>query len=67
MRTFAAMATVAASAGVDLGTVRNPSPVLHAALALVVLLVATVLAVYKPRGITPYGWRKQMEERAVGS
>jgi hypothetical protein len=23
--------------------------------------VATVLAVYKPRGLTPYGWRKQRE------
>ena len=26
--------------------------------ALVVLLVATILSVYKPRGMTPYGWRK---------
>lgn len=31
--------------------------------ALVALLVATALAVYKPRGMTPYGWRKQHEER----
>jgi uncharacterized membrane protein len=31
--------------------------------ALVALLVATGLAVYKPRGMTPYGWRKQQEER----
>lgn len=27
--------------------------------ALVVLLVATTLSVYKPRGMTRYGWRKQ--------
>ena len=27
--------------------------------ALVVLLVATILSVYKPRGLTSYGWRKQ--------
>jgi hypothetical protein len=33
--------------------------------ALVALLVATALAVYKPRGMTPYGWRKQHEQRAV--
>jgi uncharacterized membrane protein len=33
--------------------------------ALVVLLVATVLSVYKPRGITPYGWRKQQAARGV--
>lgn len=31
--------------------------------ALVALLVATALAVYKPRGMTQYGWRKQYEER----
>jgi hypothetical protein len=29
----------------------------------VVLLVITTLNVYKPRGLTPYGWRKQQEER----
>ncbi len=28
---------------------------------LLVLLVITVLNVYKPRGLTPYGWRKQQE------
>ena len=31
---------------------------------LLVLLVITVLNVYKPRGLTPYGWRKQEESRA---
>jgi hypothetical protein len=30
---------------------------------LLALLVATGLAVYKPRGMTLYGWRKQYEER----
>jgi hypothetical protein len=29
----------------------------------VLLLLATVLAVYKPRGLTRYGWRKQQQER----
>jgi hypothetical protein len=29
----------------------------------VVLLVILVLNVYKPRGMTRYGWRKQQEER----
>lgn len=55
MQTFDAMARVAASPNTDLEIVRNISPVLHAALALVLLLVATTLAVYKPRGITPLG------------
>lgn len=30
--------------------------------ALVVLLVLTALSVYKPRGMTPYGQRKQVEQ-----
>jgi hypothetical protein len=36
---------------------------LHPAVGLLVLLVITVLNVYKPRGLTPDGWRKQSEER----
>ena len=45
--------------------VMSPSPLLHASAALGLLLTATVLAVYKPRGITPYGWRKQQERRKL--
>jgi hypothetical protein len=41
--------------------------VVASAAALVALLVATGLAVYKPRGMTAYGWRKQYEERTVSS
>ena len=37
---------------------------LHAVGGLVVLLVITALNVYKPQGLTPYGWRKQQESRA---
>ena len=37
--------------------------VVASSLALVVLLVLTVLSVYKPRGMTPYGQRKQDEQR----
>ena len=33
--------------------------------ALVALIVATTLAVYKPRGMTAYGWRKQYEEQVT--
>jgi uncharacterized membrane protein len=35
----------------------------HPGLGLVVLLVILILNMYKPRGMTPYGWRKQQEER----
>lgn len=38
---------------------------LHAGGGLLVLLVITILSVYKPRGMTPYGWRKQLEQRKV--
>lgn len=31
----------------------------HAVGGLLVLLVPLVLNIYKPRGLTPYGWRKQ--------
>jgi hypothetical protein len=55
----AAQATLSSD---DLGLLRTPSVVIHSALALLVLLVATTLAVYKPRGMTPYGRRKQHEQ-----
>lgn len=59
METFRVMADVAADPNAQLDAVRNPSPVLHGGLAAVLLLVATVLAVYKPRGMTRYGRRRQ--------
>jgi hypothetical protein len=65
MGTFRYMAGVAADPSADLALVRNASPMTHAMLALLVLLVATVLAVYKPRGVTPYGRRKQHEQRTA--
>src|SRR5262245_58690722 len=37
----------------------------HPGVGLVVLLAITVLNIYKPRGLTPYGWRRQGEERAA--
>jgi hypothetical protein len=39
--------------------------VADAGAALLALLVATALSVYKPRGMTRYGWRKQHEQRPV--
>jgi hypothetical protein len=65
METFSSMAGVAADPSADLSVVRNASPVLHAALALLLLLVATTLAVYKPRGMTRYGRRKQRDQPTV--
>src|SRR5262249_43514291 len=64
MGTFRQMAAVAADPDVGIADVRNPSPVLHSVLAIFVLLVATVLAIYKPFGMTPYGQRKLLDQRA---
>lgn len=67
-QTLTYLADVAAgttSSGDDLGVLRTPSVVLHAGAALLLLLVATTLAVYKPRGMTRYGQRKQHEPRTV--
>jgi len=37
----------------------------HAGGGLLFLLVITGLNVYKPQGLTPYGWRKHHEQRTV--
>jgi hypothetical protein len=68
MRTLGHLADVAAEttlSGGDLSGLRSTSPVLHAGAALLLLLVAVVLSVYKPRGMTRYGRRKQREQRTA--
>ena len=61
------MPTVSFLAGVAAETDRAQlgglgGELLHAGGGLLVLLVTTTLSVYKPRGMTPYGWRKQHEQ-----
>ena len=41
------------------------STLVHSVGGTVVLLVILVLNVYKPRGMTRYGWRKQYEQRTL--
>jgi hypothetical protein len=48
-QTLASFGDMAAS-NASLGELQNPSPVLHATVGAVLLLIATVLAIYKPRG-----------------
>jgi hypothetical protein len=62
MQTLGELADAAAEepfSSSNLSGLRSPSPVLHAGVALLLLLTAATLAVYKPRGLTPYGQRKQ--------
>ena len=65
MQTLDLVGDVAGDPRVELSEVRNVSPLLHAALALFLLVVAAALAIYKPRGMTPYGRRKDPETLAV--
>ena len=62
LQTLSYLADVAAETRVsgDLAGLRTPSTVVHAAGALVLLLVAVTLSVYTPRGMTRYGQRKQL-------
>jgi xanthine/uracil permease len=62
MPTVSSLADLARKAdGADLR--RLGGDLFHPGLGLVVLLAITVLNVYKPRGMTRYGWRKQQEQR----
>jgi hypothetical protein len=67
MGTFRQMAGVAADPVLDPAAVRNASPIVHAILALGLLLTATVLGIYKPFGMTDYGRRKHEEQRQAVS
>jgi hypothetical protein len=66
MQTLGYLADRAAATGADsVSELRSPSVVLHAGGAVALLLLATVLSVYKPRGLTRYGQRKRQEQRAA--
>ncbi len=47
--------------------VAEPAPragsLFHSVGGLVVLLVVVILSVFKPRGLTPYGWRTLQAQR----
>jgi hypothetical protein len=60
IRTITGLVEVAAS-GADPREL--PGTLAHSIGGLVVLLITTILSVFKPRGITRYGWRKQQEQR----
>jgi hypothetical protein len=47
---------------------RGLAPTLpHSVGGLAVLLIIQVMNVYKPQGLTPYGWRKQQAERRAAT
>ena len=64
MPTVSSLADVAREAdGAALGGLGGD--LFHPGVGLLVLLVITVLNVYKPRGLTPYGWRKEHKQRTM--
>jgi hypothetical protein len=67
MQTLDFLADVAAAAilSSELRGLRSLSPVLHAGAALLLLVAATTLAIYKPRGMTRYGQRKQHQQHTL--
>ena len=63
-RTISAFAGIAADPTTSSDDLRAlGSTLVHSVGGMVVLLVNMWLNVYKPRGLTPYGWRKQHEQR----
>jgi hypothetical protein len=64
MQTVSSLAAIAAqSESADLLGMQGE--LLHAGIGLLVLLVITTLSVYKPRGMTRYGLRKQRQQQKV--
>jgi hypothetical protein len=62
MPTVSAMASMARTAeGADLRALGGD--LFHPGVGLLLLLAIAVLNVYKPAGLTAYGWRKQREQR----
>jgi hypothetical protein len=69
MQTLTYLAGLAADPAFQAGSLGDMrrSPLIHSVLALLLLLAATVLAVYKPRGLTAYGHRQQEQRVRAGA
>lgn len=61
------MATASAVSSAQILSLRGADNVMHGAVALLALLVATIFSVYKPRGLTRYGQRIQADQRPGGT
>ncbi len=60
-QTLDQLGAMARDTTLSISALRNPSPVLHSGLAVLALLLNTTLSIYKPKGMTRYGRRKQRE------
>ncbi|WP_246124939.1 DUF2269 domain-containing protein [Cellulomonas xylanilytica] len=64
-QTLAGLAKLAAATGQEDQALTSASPLVHVVLALLLLLGATVLSVFKPKGLTARGWRLQQQARSA--
>lgn len=62
-KTVSYLADIAADPSTDFGRLQGGGGLLHPGIGLLVLLVIVILSVYKPKGMTRYGWRKQQKKR----
>lgn len=65
VRFLAGTVTDSDNSSVDMLRAGLQNELLHAGIGLGVLVVIQVLNIYKPRGLTPYGWRQQQKQRAA--
>lgn len=68
MQTLSYLADAASeitTSSTDLGVLTSPTAVIHASGAMVLLLVAATLSIYKPRGMTKYGQRRLRTQKVA--
>ncbi|WP_232725468.1 DUF2269 domain-containing protein [Bacillus sp. FJAT-44742] len=61
-QTISLVAELAREPSTSLDELKGAHGLLHSVGALVVLLLNMILSMYKPKGVTKYGWRKQYEK-----
>lgn len=62
-KTVSFIADLAADPSSNIDRFQGGSGLLHPGLGLLVLFILVILSVYKPRGMTKYGWRKQQKRK----
>ncbi|CAH1214655.1 hypothetical protein PAECIP111893_03829 [Paenibacillus plantiphilus] len=57
----ASIASKSTLSNTEISILKDSIHIVHPSGGLLIVLVATVLSVYKPKGMTRHGWRKQLE------
>lgn len=67
MQSLGHYASLARSTTTSLADLRDPSPLIHTIGALVLLVAATALSIYKPPGLTRRGYRARQQDLSPAS